>query len=130
MCRPLNSWLSSTGSQEFRIAQHITQNREDAEEWSRVPDFKAYEKLEQFQGNSKVVLPLAGAHCGERVADAAAQAAYRAYRIDRRGRGDGGRLHAARPRRVEARPRDDVRAVGVGRDSAQDDRGFAARFSG
>ena len=35
--------------QLFRISQHITQNREDAED----AFLKAYEKLDQFQGNSK-----------------------------------------------------------------------------
>ncbi len=39
--------------QLFRIAQHITQNREDAEDVMQDAFLKAYEKLEQFQGNSK-----------------------------------------------------------------------------
>lgn len=39
--------------QIFRVAQHITQNREDAEDITQDTFFKAYEKLEQFQGNSK-----------------------------------------------------------------------------
>jgi len=39
--------------QVFRIAQHITQNREDAEDVMQDAFLKAYEKLEQFQGNSK-----------------------------------------------------------------------------
>src|SRR5271155_4832144 len=37
----------------FRIAQHITQNREDAEDVVQDAFLKAYEKLNQFQGNSK-----------------------------------------------------------------------------
>lgn len=37
----------------FRIAQHITQNREDAEDVVQEALLKAYENLEQFQGNSK-----------------------------------------------------------------------------
>ena len=37
----------------FRIAQHITQNREDAEDVVQDAFLKAYEKLEQFQGNAK-----------------------------------------------------------------------------
>ena len=37
----------------FRIAQHITQNREDAEDVLQEAFFKAYEHLNQFQGNSK-----------------------------------------------------------------------------
>src|SRR6476646_12216290 len=37
----------------FRIAQHITQNREDAEDVVQDAFIKAYQNLEQFQGNSK-----------------------------------------------------------------------------
>ena len=37
----------------FRLAQHITQNREDAEDVLQETFFKAYEHLGQFQGNSK-----------------------------------------------------------------------------
>jgi RNA polymerase sigma-70 factor (ECF subfamily) len=37
----------------FRLAQHITQNREDAEDVLQETFMKAYEHLEQFQGNSK-----------------------------------------------------------------------------
>ena len=39
--------------QIFRVAQHITQNREDAEDIAQDVFFKAYQKREQFQGNSK-----------------------------------------------------------------------------
>jgi RNA polymerase sigma-70 factor (ECF subfamily) len=39
--------------QVFRIAQHITQNREDAEDATQDAFLKAYQKLDQFQGNSK-----------------------------------------------------------------------------
>ena len=39
--------------QLFRIAQHITQNREDAEDVMQDAFLKAYEKLNQIQGNSK-----------------------------------------------------------------------------
>ncbi|MFZ0662825.1 MAG: sigma-70 family RNA polymerase sigma factor [Acidobacteriaceae bacterium] len=39
--------------QVFRIANHITQNREDAEDVVQDAFFKAYQKLDQFQGNSK-----------------------------------------------------------------------------
>jgi RNA polymerase sigma-70 factor (ECF subfamily) len=39
--------------QIFRVAQHITQNREDAEDITQDVFFKAYQKLDQFQGNSK-----------------------------------------------------------------------------
>jgi RNA polymerase sigma-70 factor (ECF subfamily) len=37
----------------FRIAQHITQNREDAEDVVQDAFLKAYENLAQFQGQSK-----------------------------------------------------------------------------
>jgi RNA polymerase sigma-70 factor, ECF subfamily len=37
----------------FRLAQHITQNREDAEDVLQETFLKAYEHLEQFQGQSK-----------------------------------------------------------------------------
>src|SRR6202167_4361736 len=40
--------------QIFRIAQHITQNREDAEDVMQDAFVKAFQKLDQFQGNSKV----------------------------------------------------------------------------
>jgi RNA polymerase sigma-70 factor (ECF subfamily) len=39
--------------QVFRIAQHITQNREDAQDIVQDAFFKAYEKLDQFKGDSK-----------------------------------------------------------------------------
>ncbi len=39
--------------QIFRTANHITQNREDAEDITQDAFLKAYEKLDQFQGNSK-----------------------------------------------------------------------------
>ncbi len=37
----------------FRLAQHITQNKEDAEDVLQETFLKAYEHLDQFQGNSK-----------------------------------------------------------------------------
>ena len=37
----------------FRIAQHITQNREDAEDVVQDAFLKAYRNLDQFQGQSK-----------------------------------------------------------------------------
>ena len=39
--------------QIFRIARHITQNKEDAEDIVQDTFLKAYRKLDQFQGNSK-----------------------------------------------------------------------------
>ncbi len=40
-------------SKIFRLAQHVTQNREDAEDVLQETFLKAYEHLDQFQGNSK-----------------------------------------------------------------------------
>jgi RNA polymerase sigma-70 factor (ECF subfamily) len=40
-------------SKIFRLAQHITQNREDAEDVLQETFMKAYQHLDQFQGNSK-----------------------------------------------------------------------------
>ena len=37
----------------FRLAQHVTQNREDAEDVLQETIMKAYEHLEQFKGDSK-----------------------------------------------------------------------------
>src|SRR5947208_8875029 len=37
----------------FRLAQHITQNREDAEDVLQESFMKAYEHLDQFKGDSK-----------------------------------------------------------------------------
>ncbi|HUI56941.1 MAG TPA: sigma-70 family RNA polymerase sigma factor [Bryobacteraceae bacterium] len=37
----------------FRLAQHVTQSREDAEDVLQETFMKAYEHLDQFQGNSK-----------------------------------------------------------------------------
>jgi RNA polymerase sigma-70 factor (ECF subfamily) len=37
----------------FRLAQHVTQNREDAEDVLQETFLKAYQHLDQFQGNSK-----------------------------------------------------------------------------
>src|SRR5947207_13438296 len=37
----------------FRLAQHITGNREDAEDVLQETFLKSYEHLDQFQGNSK-----------------------------------------------------------------------------
>ena len=48
-----DQWVRQYERQVFRIAQHITQNREDAEDVMQDAFLKAYEKLDQFQGNSK-----------------------------------------------------------------------------
>src|SRR5437899_10582621 len=38
----------------FRLAQHVTQNREDAEDVLQETFMKAYEHLDQFKGDSKL----------------------------------------------------------------------------
>jgi RNA polymerase sigma-70 factor (ECF subfamily) len=45
--------ISQYDRQIFRIARHITQNKEDAEDIVQDSFLKAYQKLDQFQGNSK-----------------------------------------------------------------------------
>ncbi len=45
--------ISQYQRQIFRTANHITQNREDAEDITQDVFFKAFQKLDQFQGNSK-----------------------------------------------------------------------------
>ena len=53
MSRLMMTLVRKYDRQIFRIAQHITQNREDAEDVVQDAFLKAYEKLDQFQGNSK-----------------------------------------------------------------------------
>ena len=53
MSRHYDTLVRKYERQVFRIAQHITQNREDAEDVMQDAFLKAYEKLDQFQGNSK-----------------------------------------------------------------------------
>jgi RNA polymerase sigma-70 factor, ECF subfamily len=51
--RAFETLVNKYDRQIFRIAQHITQNREDAQDVVQDAFLKAYEKLDQFQGNSK-----------------------------------------------------------------------------
>lgn len=51
--RAFETLIQKYDRQIFRIAQHITQNREDAQDVVQDAFLKAYEKLGQFQGNSK-----------------------------------------------------------------------------
>src|SRR5437879_9369476 len=46
-------WVRRYDRNVFRIAQHITQNREDAEDVVQEAFLKAYSNLAQFQGQSK-----------------------------------------------------------------------------
>ena len=41
------------GRKVFRLARHITQNDQDAEDVLQDTFLKAYSRLDQFQGNSK-----------------------------------------------------------------------------
>ncbi len=51
--RSFSSLLERYERKIFRLAQHITQNREDAEDVLQETFLKAFEHLDQFQGNSK-----------------------------------------------------------------------------
>lgn len=51
--RAFNALVRRYEGKIFRLAQHITQNREDAEDVLQETFLKAYEHLDQFQGNSK-----------------------------------------------------------------------------
>ena len=50
---PSRSWSRRYDRNVFRIAQHITQNREDAEDVVQDAFLKAYQNLENFQEQSK-----------------------------------------------------------------------------
>ena len=67
----------------FRLAMNITQNREDAEDVLQEAFLKAYEHLDQFQGNSKI-LHVDCADRGQSGADEAAQAPERSGGFARR----------------------------------------------
>ncbi len=51
--KAFNDLINKYERKIFRLAQHITQNREDAEDVLQETFLKAYEHLDQFQGNSK-----------------------------------------------------------------------------
>ena len=51
--RPFSELVRRYEGKIFRLAQHVTQNREDAEDVLQETFMKAYEHLDQFQGNSK-----------------------------------------------------------------------------
>jgi RNA polymerase sigma-70 factor (ECF subfamily) len=51
--KAFNELLERYERKIFRLALHITQNREDAEDVLQETFLKAYEHLDQFQGNSK-----------------------------------------------------------------------------
>src|SRR3954465_2204488 len=51
--RAFSSLVKQYEAKIFRLAQHITQNREDAEDVLQETFLKAYEHLSGFQGNSK-----------------------------------------------------------------------------
>ena len=51
--RAFSSLIERYEGKIFRLAMHITQNREDAEDVLQEAFLKAYEHLDQFQGNSR-----------------------------------------------------------------------------
>jgi len=51
--RAFNELVRRYEGKIFRLAQHITQNREDAEDVLQETFMKAYEHLDQFKGDSK-----------------------------------------------------------------------------
>jgi RNA polymerase sigma-70 factor, ECF subfamily len=51
--RAFNELVRRYESKIFRLAKHITQNREDAEDVLQESFLKAYEHLDQFKGDSK-----------------------------------------------------------------------------
>src|SRR5262250_2341571 len=51
--RAFNELVRRYEGKIFRLAQHITQNREDAEDVLQESFMKAYEHLDQFKGDSK-----------------------------------------------------------------------------
>ena len=116
--------------QVFRIAQHITQNREDAEDVMQDAFLKAYEKLDQFQGESSEVLHMAGPDSSKRKPDAVAQAPYRQDGFDRRRHRYGRGQRAARPGGLGSRSGAELHAIRTGRDSSQNHSGSASRVPG
>jgi RNA polymerase sigma-70 factor (ECF subfamily) len=51
--RPFSELVRRYEGKVFRLAQHVTQNREDAEDVLQETFLKAYEHLDQFRGDSK-----------------------------------------------------------------------------
>jgi len=51
--RAFNELVKRYEGKVFRLAQHVTQNREDAEDVLQETFLKAYEHLDQFRGDSK-----------------------------------------------------------------------------
>ena len=95
--------------QVFRIAQHITQNREDAEDVVQDAFLKAYEKLDQFQGNSKFYTWLVRIAVNESLMRLRKRRTGRMVSIDEDIETDEGSMPTGFGR-MEARPGDDVRA--------------------
>jgi len=53
--QPLKSWFAAMDRNVFRIAQHITQNREDAEDVVQEAFLKAYSNLAKVSGAVEVL---------------------------------------------------------------------------
>jgi len=109
--------------QVFRIAQHITQNREDAEDVVQDAFLKAYEKLDQFQGNSKFYTWLVRIAVNESLMRLRKRRTGRMVSIDED-------VETPRSCGLGSEPRADVRAIGDGGDSPQDNPGFASGIPG
>jgi RNA polymerase sigma factor (sigma-70 family) len=107
--------------QIFRTALHITQNREDAEDITQDVFFKAFQKLDQFQGNSKFSTWLVRIAVNEslmrlRKRKTSKDRLHGPGRRDRRG------LHPPRLRRVASQPGAELLPGRARRDPAQDNR--------
>ena len=96
----------------FRIAQHITQNREDAEDVVQDAFLKAYTQSGAVPGPVEV-LYLAGAHCGQRSADEVAAPSARAHGFAGRRCKDGRGFGSARSRGLESESGAAVQPGGV-----------------
>ena len=95
--------------QIFRISQHITQNREDAEDVMQDAFLKAYEKLDQFQGNSKFYTWLVRIAVNESLMRLRKRRTGE-IRLDRRGRRDRRGQRPTRPGRLGSQPRAELHA--------------------
>ncbi len=111
--------------QVFRIAQHITQNREDAEDVMQDAFLKAYEKLDQFQGNSKFYTWLVRIAVNESLMRLRKRRTGKMVSIDEDRRDRRGQ-RSPRPGRLGARPGAELHPVRTGRNPAQNHPGPAA----
>jgi hypothetical protein len=99
----------------FRIAQHITQNREDAEDVVQEAFLKAYGNLAEVPGAVEI-LYLAGAHRRQRSVDEVAPQEARAHGFAGRRHQDGRRFASARDCGLESESGAAVHAGRIARD--------------